>query len=144
MFYNKETIIIIIIVNKISYQCFLVGLAFCIPVWHVGHSHLPFGTMDIDIPTQPRWNHFMWHDLLSHAIMSPPSLAGHTLHLRRKGLVSCLYATCAAAARSAAPIKSLHVMVLCNIQCHSAARYIPATTHRDTECERVRYMSTTS
>ena len=63
------------------------------------------------------------------------SLAGHTLHLRRKGLVSCLYATCAAAARSAAPIKSLHVMVLCNIQCHSAARYIPATTHRDTECE---------
>ena len=43
------------------------------------------------------------------------SLAGHTLHLRRKGLVSCLYATCAAAARSAAPIKSLHVMVLCNI-----------------------------
>ena len=23
------------------------------------------------------------------------SLAGHTLHLRRKGLVSCLYATCA-------------------------------------------------
>ena len=45
--------------------------------------------------------------------------------------MSCLYATCAAAARSAAPIKSLHVMVLCNIQCHSAARYIPATTHRD-------------
>ena len=75
---------------------------------------------------------------------SVASLAGHTLHLRRKGLVSCLYATCAAAARSAAPIKSLHVMVLCNIQCHSAARYIPATTHRDTECERVRYMSTTS
>ena len=46
--------------------------------------------------------------------------------------MSCLYTTCVAAARSAAPIKSLHVMVLCNIQCHSAARYIPATTHRDT------------
>ena len=28
-------------------------------------------------------------------IMCQTSLAGHTLHLRRKGLVSCLYATCA-------------------------------------------------
>ena len=45
--------------------------------------------------------------------------------------MSCLYATCAAAARSAAPIKSIHVMMLRNIHCHSAARYIPATARRD-------------
>ena len=39
------------------------------------------------------------------------SLAGQTLHARRKGLVSCLYASCFAAVRSAAPIRVLHVIL---------------------------------
>ena len=50
------------------------------------------------------------------------SLAGQPLHSERKGLVSCLYATCARCTVQCSPIRSLHVIFrLCHFnQIHSS------------------------
>ena len=40
-----------------------------------------------------------------------PSLAGQPLHTRRKGLASCLYATCSCCTVQCSPIRFVHVIL---------------------------------
>ena len=74
---------------------FFVITQFLTIMWRHSLALLLYAADDLHAPTKDAGKvSLILYTCSSFKEQMPGSLAGHALHLRRKGLVSCLYATC--------------------------------------------------